>query len=198
MRIDFISPIAFMAILTLMTLTGCAPSEVIPDDPQARACISDAKQLKSVCKSKLLPEYQQCTMNQNMIYQQELAVATSSRSMIQAQLQQCLSECQQQYHTKIESYDQCISPDKYGVCSRVLKRTKTTRVRNDNSYCTRDAPYPSASVSDYSTGACHQLKSEVNNVEMPKKPSASECKYVYNSCDEEYKLNFLRCGGSYD
>jgi len=180
--------------------TACTPTPVyetfpvIP--PDSRSCVADAEQLKIDCQASKLPLIEQCKTNQRMIYQQELAMSQSkyqqemaiyqsNRETLNAQLQTCLNNCTRQSRTiEVGSYDE----DK-GLY------LKEKVVQNDSTYCTHG---------EYSYGyggICGDLRKQIDNMAQPpqlEKPAMQECGYIEKSCDDEYELNFKRCGGYYE
>lgn len=164
-----------------LLLTGCADprpvfvqQDVIPNE--SKSCVAEAKSLRIACKSEKLALFEQCQGRQTMLHQQQLSTHTTNLSTLQAQLQSCISRCIQNTHTYKN------------------KDGSVTTVTNSPSDCT-DGYSPGYLSFIRNDGECTQIKKSIDS--MGQQPSIGSCDHIYASCEEEYKLNYERCGATY-
>jgi hypothetical protein len=159
-------------LVTLFLLTGCAAEPVFVQKDiipdNARSCVANAKALRISCKEEKIPLYEQCQTKQKMLHQQELSTHAANLKSLQAQLQSCMSRC----------------------------------IENENPHEEGKKNTPKECAEGYSKyfglskeqGECTHLQKELDNTN---RPSEGDCGYLYEACEEEYKLLYERCGASY-
>jgi len=173
----------FYSLILMCLFTACTPTPVYESfpviPPDSRSCVADVEQYKIDCQARKLPLVEQCRITNEMLHQQKMGMYQSEKNRLNAELQVCLNNCLSDTYTnpgtgEIVPYN--LKACKYGV----------------NFYNEYGILFHSTN------GPCKNIVDKIETMSTPNNPNMRKCEHITKSCDDEYELNFKRCGGYYE